>query len=270
REGPWRRPGVRVWGARTTSGDPAWRYVGVRRLCLYVEQSVERGTRWAAFEPNTEATWARVVRAATDFLTGVWRAGGLVGATADEAFFVKCDRATMTQADVDGGRLVCFVGIAPVRPAEYVVFRIAHTTSDARGRLRGARAPSRRSSSERGRAPRDARDCRQGGGCRRPTGDPAHDVRWHNKLWEKQAPSRKTIKYRKSICQTLERLHQFKEVRDSAFHFGDPLKDPDSLIEMYERMRDLRLGDPNQVLRALTEWGERLSHDALAGESKGT
>jgi uncharacterized protein len=125
--------GIRLWGARTMSSDPDWKYVNVRRLFLAVEGSIDEGTRWVAFEPNTEATCARVVRAVTGFLTTVWRTGGLAGATPDEAFFVRCDRTTMTQDDVENGRLVCLVGIAPVRPAEFVIFRVGQKALDAGG-----------------------------------------------------------------------------------------------------------------------------------------
>jgi len=117
--------GILIWGARTSSSDPAWKYVNVRRLFIFVEKSIEAGTQWAVFEPNDEKLWARVKQTISQFLTGVWRSGALMGATQDEAFFVKCDRTTMTQSDIDNGRLVVVVGIAPVKPAEFVIFRIA-------------------------------------------------------------------------------------------------------------------------------------------------
>jgi phage tail sheath protein FI len=123
--------GLRLWGARTVSSDPEWRYVNVRRLFLFVEESIDQGTQWVVFEPNSEPTWARVARTVTSFLTTVWRSGALMGTTPDEAFFVKCDRTTMTQDDIDNGRLICYIGIAPVKPAEFVIFRIGQKTADA-------------------------------------------------------------------------------------------------------------------------------------------
>lgn len=116
--------GLRVWGARTLTSDPDWKYVNVRRLFIFVEHSIDRGTQWVVFEPNSEALWERVRRAVSAFLTNVWRDGALMGKTREEAYFVKCDRTTMTQADIDNGRLIVQVGIAPVKPAEFVIFRI--------------------------------------------------------------------------------------------------------------------------------------------------
>ncbi len=120
--------GIRVWGARTTSTDPLWKYLNVRRLFLYIEGSIEQATQWVVFEPNNERLWARVKQSITQFLTTVWRDGALMGMTPDEAFFVKCDRTTMTQDDIDNGRLIVMIGIAPVKPAEFVIFRIAQWT----------------------------------------------------------------------------------------------------------------------------------------------
>ena len=117
--------GIRVWGARTTSSDPAWKYLNVRRLFSYIEKSIDRGTQWVVFEPSDEKLWARVRQTISQFLVGVWRDGALMGTTQDEAFFVKCDRTTMTQDDIDNGRLIILIGIAPVKPAEFVIFRIA-------------------------------------------------------------------------------------------------------------------------------------------------
>jgi uncharacterized protein len=113
-----------VWGGRTTSTDPDWKYINVRRIFIFVEKSILRGTQWVVFEINAEPTWARVRRSISDFLTGLWRDGVLQGSKKEEAFFVKCDRTTMTQADIDNGRLICLIGIAPVKPAEFVIFRI--------------------------------------------------------------------------------------------------------------------------------------------------
>jgi phage tail sheath protein FI len=117
--------GIRVWGARTLSSDPAWRYVSVRRLFNYVEESIERGTQWVVFEPNDADLWARVRRDVGAFLTGVWRDGMLFGATPAEAFFVKCD-AENNPSDVrDRGQLIIDIGMAPVKPAEFIVFRFS-------------------------------------------------------------------------------------------------------------------------------------------------
>ena len=124
--------GLRVWGARTVASDREWKYVNVRRYLSYLEHSIERGTRWAVFEPNEEKLWARVRGGVEDFLLNEWRAGALQGAKAEEAFFVRCDRTTMTQNDLDNGRLVCLVGVAAVRPAEYVIFRIGQWTASRR------------------------------------------------------------------------------------------------------------------------------------------
>ena len=123
--------GCRVWGARTLSSDPQYKYINVRRLYIFVEESVSKGTQWVVFEPNDEITWARVVRSVSNFLIGVWRSGALMGTTPDEAFFVQCDRTTMTQDDIDNGRLVCLVGMAPAKPAEFVIFRFSQMTGQA-------------------------------------------------------------------------------------------------------------------------------------------
>jgi phage tail sheath protein FI len=120
--------GIRVWGARTMSSDPLWKYINVRRLFLFVEESIDEGTQWVVFEPNDDGLWARVRQVITNFLTSVWRSGALQGLTADEAFFVRCGRDTMTQDDIDSGRLICEIGIAPVKPAEFVIFRIQQKT----------------------------------------------------------------------------------------------------------------------------------------------
>lgn len=127
----FRGRGIRVWGVRTTSNHEQWTYVNVRRLYRVINQSIEEGTGWVAFEPNNESLWARVERSIADFLEDVWSDGALMGTNPDEAFYVRCDRTTMTQRDVDGGRLVCEVGIAPTRPAEFIVFRIEMWTASA-------------------------------------------------------------------------------------------------------------------------------------------
>lgn len=121
---------TRVWGARTLSSDGAWKYINVRRIFIFVERSIDVGTQWVVFEPNDEKTWARVRQSITNFLTTVWRSGALFGTKADEAFFVRCDRTTMTQDDIDNGRLICVIGIAPVKPAEFVIFRIQQKLID--------------------------------------------------------------------------------------------------------------------------------------------
>lgn len=121
--------GAVVWGAVTASGDPEWKYVPVRRLVLFLERSIERGLRWAVFEPNDERLWAQARLSVDTFLSGLWRRGALAGTKAEEGFFVRCDRSTMTQADIDAGRLVVVVGVAPVKPAEFVVLRIGVRTS---------------------------------------------------------------------------------------------------------------------------------------------
>jgi hypothetical protein len=116
--------GLRSWGARCITSDREWVYVNVRRLFNFVERSLDLGLQWVVFEPNDQNLWARVRRTVSDFLTTVWRSGALMGLTPEEAFFVKCDETTMTQADIDGGRLILLVGIAPVKPAEFVIVRI--------------------------------------------------------------------------------------------------------------------------------------------------
>ena len=116
-----------VWGARTISRDPMWKYINVRRLFIFVEKSVQRSTQWAVFEPNNERLWSRVKASLTQFLTTVWKTGALMGITPEEAFFVRVDRTTMTQNDIDNGRLIVVVGIAPTKPAEFVIFRFAQT-----------------------------------------------------------------------------------------------------------------------------------------------
>lgn len=117
--------GLRVWGARTLSSDPAWRYVNVRRLFNYVEKSIERGTQWVVFEPNDPDLWARVKRDITAFLTGAWRDGMLFGRAPEEAFFVKCDEELNPPDVRDRGQLFIDIGLAPVKPAEFVVFRLS-------------------------------------------------------------------------------------------------------------------------------------------------
>lgn len=122
----------RVWGARTMSSDPEWRYINVRRLFIYLEHSIDKSTQWAVFEPNNERLWGSIRQTIEDFLIQVWRTGALMGTKPEEAFLVRCDRTTMTQNDLDNGRLICLIGVAPTYPAEFVIFRIGQWTADAR------------------------------------------------------------------------------------------------------------------------------------------
>lgn len=128
REFPFR--GFRVWGARTISSTPEWRYVNVRRLFIFIEDSIKQGTQWVVFEPNAEPLWAQVTQAVTNFLDTVWRSGALEGLKQEEAFFVRCDRTTMTEDDIANGRLIVLIGIAPVKPAEFVIFRFRQKTRE--------------------------------------------------------------------------------------------------------------------------------------------
>ena len=124
--------GYRVWGGRTLSSDPEWKYVSLRRYFNYLERSIDVGTQWAVFEPNGERLWANIRETITSFLLNEWRSGALLGADPKEAFFVRCDRSTMDQSDLDNGRLVCLIGVAAVKPAEFVIFRVGQKTADAR------------------------------------------------------------------------------------------------------------------------------------------
>jgi phage tail sheath protein FI len=121
-----------VWGARTISSDPEWKYVNIRRYFLYLEHSIDQGTQWAVFEPNTEQLWAAIRLSISNFLYNEWRTGAMQGAKPEQAFFVKCDRTTMTQNDLDNGRLICEIGIATLKPAEFIIFRIGQKTADAK------------------------------------------------------------------------------------------------------------------------------------------
>jgi len=120
--------GNRVWGARTVSSDAEWKYVNVRRYMLYLERSMDVGTQWVVFEPNSERLWAQVLAAVENFLFDEWRSGALQGMKPEEAYFVKCDRTTMTQNDIDNGRLIVEIGFAPLKPAEFVILRIGQWT----------------------------------------------------------------------------------------------------------------------------------------------
>ena len=123
--------GIRVWGGRVITSDPDWKYVNVRRLLIFIEASIDRGLQWVVFEPNAEPLWARVHRTVSNFLTGVWRDGALEGTKPEEAYFVKVDRTTMTQTDIDNGKLIVVIGVAPVKPAEFVIIRIGLWTAHA-------------------------------------------------------------------------------------------------------------------------------------------
>ncbi len=116
--------GIRVWGARTISSDASWRYINVRRLFNMVEESIERGTQWVVFEPNDHKLWKRVTRDITAFLMRIWRSGALFGETPEQSFFVKCDAETNPPEVVDAGQMICEIGLCPVKPAEFVIFRI--------------------------------------------------------------------------------------------------------------------------------------------------
>jgi phage tail sheath protein FI len=123
--------GIRVWGARTLSSNGLWKYVSVRRLFIFLERSIYEGTQWVVFEPNDDRLWARVKDSIRLFLRTQWRDGALFGRTEGEAFFITIDRTTMTQDDILNGRLIAEIGIAPVRPAEFVIFRIFQHTAEA-------------------------------------------------------------------------------------------------------------------------------------------
>lgn len=123
--------GIRVWGARTISSNSLWRYVNVRRLFLYIEESIRVSTNWVVFEPNEPLLWLRVKRTIENFLGDLWRAGALAGGSEGEAFFVDIGANTMSQSDIDNGKLICVIGVAPVKPAEFVVFRITQKTNGA-------------------------------------------------------------------------------------------------------------------------------------------
>lgn len=125
--------GIRVWGARTIAVDNEWKYINVRRLFNFIEESIKNGTRWVVFEPNNRSLWNAVIRDVRAFLTGLWRDGALMGRTAEEAFFVKCDEETNPPESIDLGRVVISIGIAPVKPAEFVLFQISQSDSGATG-----------------------------------------------------------------------------------------------------------------------------------------
>lgn len=125
--------GIRVWGARTASSNSAFKYVNVRRLFIYVEESIKANTGWVVFEPNDSTLWTRVQITIASFLDSMWRSGMLAGGSPAEAFFVEIGAQTMTKDDIMSGRLICNVGIAPSRPAEFVIFRVTQHTSESAG-----------------------------------------------------------------------------------------------------------------------------------------
>jgi phage tail sheath protein FI len=117
--------GIRVWGARTLSSDPEWRYINVRRLFNFVSQTLMEGTQWSVFEPNDERLWLKLRASVGNFLTNLWRGGALFGTSPDQAFFVKCDAETNPPEVIEAGQVICEVGISPVKPAEFVIFRLS-------------------------------------------------------------------------------------------------------------------------------------------------
>lgn len=121
--------GILVWGARTMSPDPEWRYIPVRRTCIFIEESIQKGLQWAVFEPNNQNTWAAVRSTVEQFLHNLWRQGALRGEKPDTAYFVRCDQTTMTQSDINNGRLILHIGVALVRPAEFIIIRITLKTA---------------------------------------------------------------------------------------------------------------------------------------------
>jgi phage tail sheath protein FI len=123
--------GFLVWGARTISDDPEWKYLNIRRYFCYLEKSIDRGTQWVVFEVNDQGLWNRVRATVSGFLLDEWKSGALLGATPAQAYFVTCDASTMTQDDLDNGRLVCLIGVAAAKPAEFVIFRIGQWTASA-------------------------------------------------------------------------------------------------------------------------------------------
>lgn len=123
--------GIKVWGARTLSSDPEWRYVNVRRLFAMVEESIVRSTSWIVFEPNDESLWNMIRRDIGSFLERLYRQGALMGRTPEDAFFVKCDSETNPASEIDAGVVTTLVGMAPVKPAEFIVFKVSQHASGA-------------------------------------------------------------------------------------------------------------------------------------------
>jgi Bacteriophage tail sheath protein len=117
--------GIRIWGARTLSSDPEWRYINVRRLFNFVAESIMEGTQWSVFEPNDERLWKQLEISASNFLRRVWSDGALFGSDPSQAYYVKCDAETNPPEVIEAGQVVCEIGIAPVKPAEFVIFRLS-------------------------------------------------------------------------------------------------------------------------------------------------
>jgi phage tail sheath protein FI len=120
--------GIRVWGARTCSSNALWKYVNVRRLFIYLDEAIKVNTNWVAFEQNNESLWQKVKGTIDVFLKDVWRCGALMGSSPEEAYYVNIGRSTMTQSDIDNGRLVFEIGAAPVKPGDFVTFRLTQKT----------------------------------------------------------------------------------------------------------------------------------------------
>lgn len=120
--------GIRVWGARTISSNPEWRYVNVRRLFCMVEQALQNGTNWVVFEPNTRDLWKKITRNITAFLLNIWKSGALFGNSPEEAFYVRCDDELNPPESIDAGYVTIELGLAPAKPAEFVVFRVSQKT----------------------------------------------------------------------------------------------------------------------------------------------
>lgn len=126
----FRGRGIRVWGSRTLSSDAQWRHISVSRVFAMICKSVEAGTQWAPFEPNGPELWKMLVRLCASFLTDLWRKGYLLGEVPEQAFYVKCDEDTNPPEVRDAGEVICEIGLAIVRPLEFIVFRIGQRTSD--------------------------------------------------------------------------------------------------------------------------------------------
>jgi phage tail sheath protein FI len=129
--------GILVWGARTLASDPEWRYLNVRRLLNMIEESIADSTRWIVFEPNDAPLWSAIRRDVSAFLTRIWRTGALQGATPEQAFFVKCDQETNPPENIDAGVVTTVIGVAPVKPAEFVVFQIRQYRAGAETEVQG-------------------------------------------------------------------------------------------------------------------------------------
>ena len=125
--------GIRIWGARTASSNSAFKYINIRRLFIYVEESIKANTNWVVFEPNDATLWQRVSMTVSSFLDSMWRTGMLAGSSSSEAYFVEIGPSTMSRDDIMSGRLICNIGIAPSRPAEFVIFRVTQHTAEAGG-----------------------------------------------------------------------------------------------------------------------------------------